>query len=139
MRAHSDSGKSTRKTRRRKAGAARVACPLGLGSVLPGGNGLAVSFADRDWQIVIRRVDLKPDPGFACYHAKQVSARDVMGFLPNWASLKWVRTAGGSSTPAESFGLDREYLVSVAARTGDTVSHSELIAGFLDFLRDASD
>ena len=50
---------------------------------------LVLSIADQDWHLSIRRTDGKSYGPFFEFHGKEVSAKDMTKFLPNWQSLQW--------------------------------------------------
>lgn len=106
----------------------------GWGVVMAGNGGLVVTMPRDDWGFLVRRTDLRPDEVFLAYHGREVLAREVARFLPNWAILRWVRVPDGLLTRSESTAIDGEFQVTVSAEPLSSKHHEAVIEAFLRFM-----
>jgi hypothetical protein len=106
----------------------------GWGVVMAGNGGLAVTIPRDDWGFLLRRTDLKPDEVFLVYHGREIPAREVARFLPNWATLRWVRVPDGLLTKSESTAIDGEFQVTVRAEPLSGKHHEAVIDAFIGFM-----
>ncbi len=109
----------------------------GRGTVLGSNAGLAVTIPRNDWSFLLRRADLREDPLFLAYHGVEIGRRQVVVFIPNWESLRWIRVPDNLLTRSESTAVDAHYQVTVRAEPGSRKQHAAVIAAFLTFMAHA--
>lgn len=106
----------------------------GIGTVIPGFAGLSVRIAGQDWNFLLRRADFMAEQSFGALHNAPVSAQLVGKYLPNWASLDWVRIPENIITRCESQALDLPYQVNVMTNFRSSLTHRGVIEAFLKFM-----
>jgi hypothetical protein len=106
----------------------------GIGTVIPGFAGLSVRLPGQHWNFRLRRADFMADASFGTLHNAPVGAAIVAGYLPNWASLDWMRIPENLLTRAESLAQDLPYQVNVLASFSSSLTHDEVVQAFLLFM-----
>lgn len=110
---------------------------IGRGYVGPMGKYLLVSFDERDWHVMIRRIDNRSCDSFGQYHGRIVTNAEVEQFLSNWNSLVWK-----SSSIAYSRGLtahDGSFWVGLLTTESSSLSDEQIITEFKEFMANAQD
>jgi len=110
---------------------------IGRGYVGPMGKYLSVSFDERDWHVMIRRIDKQSCDSFGQYSGKIVTNVEVEQFLPNWNSLVWK-----SSSVAYSRGLtahDDRFSVTLLTTKDCSLSDEQIIIEFKKFMANGQD
>ncbi|MDA8109675.1 MAG: hypothetical protein M0015_13755 [Betaproteobacteria bacterium] len=110
---------------------------FGVGTASSDLSGLRVKVMSEGWSFLLRRIDLRSDPGFSRYHGKNVQAGEIIRFLPNWRSLQWTRVPDNLLSCSESCAQNREYMVNVQAGSPSAMRHEDVIAVFLRFMSQA--
>ena len=109
---------------------------VGVGTMWPEAVALAIAMPRDGWSLLLRRNDFLPEPGFAAHHGRDVGAREVALFLPNWAALEWSHVPHNLLSRFETFAKDAVYQVNVqAAQASGVQRHDELVERFLRFMR----
>jgi hypothetical protein len=95
---------------------------MGEGDSQMMGRMLYVRQPGRRWVLVLRRLDMAPDPAFEALHGRLVSPAWVRELLPGWASLDWRHSNLGVDLPF-STATDAGYEVRLL--TSGAVPHGE--------------
>jgi hypothetical protein len=109
----------------------------GNGYVGPMGAHLSVSFEDKDWLLMIRRVGHQCCECFWKYHGRAVGPRDVEQFLPNWNSLDWRPRRRGLGPSQEITADDGEFRVALVTTEGCTLAEEQTIKEFRSFMAES--